>query len=57
MTEYMAVMYAGRIVETGKTKDIFKNAKHSYTRMLLDSTPSIIGDKNCLNLLMVSHQV
>ena len=51
MTDYMAVMYAGRIVETGKTKDIFKNPKHSYTRMLLDSTPSIIGDKKMLKSL------
>ena len=51
MTDYMAVMYAGRIVETGKTKDIFKNPKHSYTKMLLDSTPSIIGDKKMLKSL------
>jgi len=51
MTDYMAVMYAGRIVETGKTKDIFKNPMHSYTKMLLDSTPSIIGDKKKLKSL------
>ena len=51
MTDYMAVMYAGRIVETGKTEDIFKNPKHSYTKMLLDSTPSIIGDKKMLKSL------
>ena len=45
MTERMAVMYAGRIVESGPTKDIFANPKHSYTRALLESTPSVVGDK------------
>jgi len=51
MTERMAVMYAGRIVESGPTKDIFANPKHSYTRALLESTPSVVGDKVKLNSL------
>ena len=45
MTDNMAVMYAGRIVERGPTKEIFANPKHSYTKALLESTPSVIGDK------------
>ena len=45
MTDNMAVMYAGRIVERGPTKDIFANPKHSYTKSLLESTPSVVGDK------------
>ena len=48
MTDNMAVMYAGRIIEKGSTKEIFSNPKHSYTRLLLDSTPSVIGDKKKL---------
>ncbi len=45
MTDNMAVMYAGRIVEKGPTKEIFSNPKHSYTQSLLASTPSVVGDK------------
>jgi len=51
MTERMAVMYAGRIVESGPTKDIFSNPKHSYTKSLLGSTPSVVGEKVKLNSL------
>ena len=40
----MAVMYAGRIVERGPTKEIFANPRHSY-QSLLESTPSVVGDK------------
>jgi len=51
MTDNMAVMYAGRIVEMGKTKKVFSNPKHAYTRMLLESTPSIVGPKKKLRSL------
>ena len=45
MTDNMAVMYAGRIVERGPTKEIFANPRHAYTKSLLESTPSVVGDK------------
>ena len=51
MTDKIAVMYAGSIVEIGPTKDVFKNPIHSYTRALLDSTPSIRGEKKKLKSL------
>lgn len=35
----VAVMYAGRIVETGPVRAIFKNPCHPYTRGLLDCIP------------------
>ena len=35
----VAVMYAGRIVETGPVREIFRNAAHPYTRGLLASMP------------------
>jgi len=35
------VMYAGRIVESGTSKDIFGNAKHPYTIGLLQSVPRL----------------
>jgi peptide/nickel transport system ATP-binding protein len=34
------VMYSGRILEEGNTRDIFSNPAHEYTRGLLNSVPS-----------------
>jgi len=35
----VAVMYAGRIVETGPVREIFRRPSHPYTRALLGSMP------------------
>ena len=35
----VAVMYLGEVVETGTTTEIFEEAKHPYTRALLESVP------------------
>ncbi len=35
------VMYAGEVVESGTTTDIFRNATHPYTRQLIKSFPNI----------------
>jgi oligopeptide/dipeptide ABC transporter ATP-binding protein len=35
----VAVMYAGTIVETGSVAEVFADAKHPYTKGLLDSVP------------------
>ena len=37
----IAVMYAGRIVELAKTKDLFNNPQHPYTVGLINSIPRI----------------
>ena len=39
MTTNVAVMYAGRIVETGPTETLFDHAQHPYTRALLEAVP------------------
>ena len=40
MCDRVAVMYAGRIVETGPVADFFKNPAHPYTEALIKSVPS-----------------
>jgi peptide/nickel transport system ATP-binding protein len=35
----VAVMYAGRIVEIGRVRDVIKDAKHPYTKGLMGSIP------------------
>ena len=35
-----AVMYAGKILETGKTETIFSSPAHPYTKSLIDAVPS-----------------
>ena len=47
----MAVMYAGSIVEIGPTDQVFSSPKHAYTKLLLESTPSIVGEKKKLRSL------
>lgn len=44
MCDKVAVMYAGRIVETGNVRDIFYNPKHPYTEALLGSLPRLDVD-------------
>ncbi len=39
VTEKIAVMYAGRIVETGNTDDVIKNPQHPYTKGLIEALP------------------
>ena len=38
MADRVAVMYAGRIVENGTTKDIFEDPQHPYTQSLLKAS-------------------
>ncbi len=41
MCDRVAVMYAGRIVETGPVREIFDNPAHPYTRALIASVPKL----------------
>ena len=44
----IAVMYAGRLMESGETKDVLVNPQHPYPQGLLKSFPSFKGAKNDL---------
>ncbi|TDF93720.1 ABC transporter ATP-binding protein [Paenibacillus piri] len=39
MSDRIAVMYLGKIVELARTSDLFKQPKHPYTKALLDAYP------------------
>lgn len=43
MADRVAIMYAGRIVETGPVRDIFRHPAHPYTRALIEAVPRL-GD-------------
>ena len=45
MADRVAVMYAGRVVETGSAAQIFNDPWHPYTWGLLDSIPPLTGTK------------
>jgi peptide/nickel transport system ATP-binding protein len=40
-TSRIVVMYAGRVVETGSTRDVFHRHRMPYTRALLESSPKV----------------
>ncbi|MEI2462042.1 ABC transporter ATP-binding protein [Mycoplasmopsis felis] len=52
MVEYIsdriAVMNKGRLLEIGKTNEIMYHSLHPYTKSLLDAVPSIEGNKGSL---------
>src|ERR1700749_5172453 len=45
LADRIAVMYAGRLLETGAARDIIKEPPHPYTRGLLNSFPALPGPR------------
>ncbi|NAZ11910.1 MAG: ATP-binding cassette domain-containing protein [Desulfurococcales archaeon] len=43
LADYVAVMYAGRIVEYGPIEEVYNNPRHPYTQLLLSSIPRLRG--------------
>lgn len=41
ISNYVAIMYLGQIIEFGKKDDIFNDYKHPYTKALMDSIPKL----------------
>ena len=44
LADEVAVMYLGRIVEQGKTEQVFQNPQHPYTQVLLSAVPKLDPD-------------
>ncbi len=50
ISDQIAVMYLGRIVEAGSREEIWSAPKHPYTRALIDSVPSLDRRRKDLSL-------
>lgn len=48
IADYVAVMYAGKIIEKGSVEEIFYDPKHPYTWGLLSSIPDLESDDEYL---------
>jgi oligopeptide/dipeptide ABC transporter ATP-binding protein len=51
MCDQLAVMYAGRVVEQGSVRQIFKAPAHPYTRALLSSIPRMTDGRQRLTAI------
>ena len=55
ISDWVSVIYAGRIVESASRKELFINPKHPYTRLLLESIPD--ADKRGKRLQTIPGKV
>ena len=54
VADHVAVMYGGRVVESGSVRDVLSRPAHPYTLALLESIPRGDGDKQRLNPIVGS---
>jgi oligopeptide/dipeptide ABC transporter ATP-binding protein len=45
VSDDVTVMYLGKVMESGKSKEVFNNPKHPYTQALLSSIPHVDPSK------------
>ena len=45
-----AVMYAGKVAESGPIETLFHDPRHPYTRMLFQATPDLHGDDEVMSI-------
>ena len=51
MCDQLAVMYAGRVVESGPVRQIFNSPSHPYTKALLNSIPRMSDNRQRLTAI------
>jgi peptide/nickel transport system ATP-binding protein len=51
LSDRVVIMYLGRVVEQGRTEDIFQRANHPYTQSLLLSVPRIENRKRAFQVV------
>lgn len=51
ISDYVAVIYAGSVVEYGSTEQIYTNKSHPYTKGLFSSIPKLTGDVERLEVI------
>jgi peptide/nickel transport system ATP-binding protein len=51
IADRVAVMYAGRVVETAPVRDLYRNPQHPYTAGLLGSLPRVDTDIETLTII------
>jgi oligopeptide/dipeptide ABC transporter ATP-binding protein len=45
LADRILVLYAGKVVEIGKTKDVLRSPLHPYSRLLLECSPPLNGNR------------
>jgi len=51
VSDRVAIMYLGRIVESGTARQIYSEPKHPYTRGLLESVPKLVLEAGAAEIL------
>ena len=57
ISDRVAVMYLGKIMEMGETDDIYEKPAHPYTRALLSAEPQITIDKSKRKRILLEGEV
>lgn len=57
ITDYVAVMYAGELIEDGPTHDLYRTPLHPYTQGLLDSVPKLGENKKDVELRPIRGRI
>jgi ABC-type dipeptide/oligopeptide/nickel transport system ATPase component len=51
MCDRVAIMYGGRIVESGSVREVFTNPRHPYTQALLGAAPDARAGRRTIKVL------